>query len=66
MAWLKCFLNIGRDVETYALHEFGHFAGVLYHSTDSDTIMHTGLAGDCQRNLDSHDITSMDAQYGSH
>ena len=60
----KCWLNIGRDVQTYALHEFGHFAGYLLHSNDSDAIMHYYL-GDCQRDLDSHDIQSMNSQYGS-
>ena len=59
----KCWFDIGRDVETYALHEFGHFAGYLYHSSDGATIMYPYLL-DCQRNLDSHDINSMNTQYG--
>ena len=63
-AWWKCFLDIGLDVQTYALHEFGHFAGFLNHSNDSDAIMHRHLL-DCQRDLDSHDIQSMNSQYGS-
>ena len=65
-AWWKCVLDIGRDVETYALHEFGHFVGVLDHTSDSDAVMNEFLHSDCQRHLDSHDINSMNAQYGSH
>ena len=61
----KCFLDIGRDVQTYALHEFGHFAGVLGHSSDSDSAMRANLT-ECQRTLDQHDVDSMNAQYSIH
>lgn len=58
----KCWFDIGLDVETYALHEFGHFAGFLNHSNDSDAVMHIDLQN-CERNLDSHDVQSMNTQY---
>lgn len=61
----KCWLDIGRDVKTYALHEFGHFAGYLGHSTDSDSAMYVDLTN-CQRTLDDHDVDSMNHQYSSH
>ena len=63
MATWKCWFDIGRDVETYSLHEFGHFAGYLRHSSDGATIMYPYLL-DCQRNPGGHDIYSMNTQYG--
>jgi len=52
------------DVETVALHEFGHFGG-LTHTTDSAAVMYPDYRG-CQRALTSHDIASGDAQYAGH
>ena len=62
---LNCALDIGTDVQTVALHEFGHFAGWLSHSTDSGTVMY-GVVNDCQRSPTSSDINSMSAQYSGH
>lgn len=52
------------DVETLALHEFGHF-GVLRHSIDSNAVMYAEFRG-CRRALTSHDIDSMGIQYLGH
>lgn len=60
-----CFLNIDYDVETVAIHEFGHLAGALSHSTESDTVMADGYQ-DCLRSLYDHDVDSMEAQYAGH
>ena len=62
-AWFKCFLGIGLDVETSALHEFGHFGGYLSHSSDSNAVMNYDVS-DCERDLKGHDIYSMDTNYG--
>lgn len=59
-----CFLGIGTDVETVALHEFGHFMG-LTHADDSDAAMYETYNG-CQRTPDEHDIDSMNEQYDNH
>ena len=58
-------LNIGRDVETIALHEFGHFGGSLLHSYDNDDIMCESYQG-CRREWSDHDIETMDARYDNH
>lgn len=62
---LNCLLDRGYDVQTVALHEFGHFAGHLRHSNHSDDSMHSDV-GDCKRTPSSHDIQSMNAQYSGH
>lgn len=60
----NCALNIGIDVQTVALHEFGHW-GVLSHSSDSNAAMY-GAYNDCQRTPAQHDLDSMRAQYAGH
>ena len=60
----NCALGIGYDIQTIALHEFGHMAG-LGHSTDSGAAMYATY-NDCQRTPDSHDEESMDDQYDNH
>lgn len=49
------------DVQTVALHEFGHW-GVLGHTSDIQAIMFATYKG-CQRTLSQHDVDSMNAQY---
>lgn len=61
----NCALDIGKDVQTIALHEFGHFAGWLEHSSDSDAAMY-GYYNGCQRTPDEHDVDSMNEQYDNH
>ena len=61
---ILCLLDIGVDVQSIALHEFGHFMG-LDDSNDSDAAMY-GTYNDCQRTPDDHDVDSMDDQYDSH
>ena len=39
---VHCALNIGVDVQSVALHEFGHLAG-LAHTTDDDAAMYPGF-----------------------
>ena len=60
----NCLFDIGIDVQTVALHEFGHFMG-LDDSNDSDAAMY-GTVNDCQRTPDDHDIDSMNDQYDGH
>ena len=60
----NCLFDIGIDVQTIALHEFGHFMG-LDDSTDSDAAMYETV-NDCQRTPDDHDIDSMNDQYDGH
>lgn len=61
---LFCDFDIGLDVETIALHEFGHF-GFLDHTSDSGAVMYDAY-NDCQRSLASHDVNSMNYQYRNH
>lgn len=60
----NCALDIGIDVQTVALHEFGHW-GRLEHSSDSGAAMY-GTINDCQRTPATHDADSMTAQYQGH
>ena len=62
---LWCALGIGVDVQTVALHELGHLAGWLGHSSDAAAAMYESYNG-CQRTPDSHDVESMDEQYSNH
>lgn len=65
----SCLLNIGVDVQSGALHEFGHW-GVLAHdndpilnwTTESSYVMWPLYTG-CKRNLAGHDILSMNFNY---
>ena len=61
----NCALNRGKDFQTIALHEFGHFAGWLDHSSDTDAAMYEDYNG-CQRTQDDHDVDSMNEQYSYH
>ena len=63
-ARVHCALNIGVDVQSVALHEFGHLAG-LAHTTDDDAAMYNPYGG-CRRTPHSHDVESMDDQYDNH
>ena len=60
----NCSLDIGYDVQTIALHEFGHYAG-LADSSDSGAAMYIPYNG-CKRTPTSHDQESMDEQYDDH
>lgn len=60
----NCAFDIGIDVQTLALHEFGHW-GRLEHSSDSGAAMY-GSYNDCQRTPAQHDLDSMSAQYQGH
>ena len=62
---VNCALDVGTDVQTVAVHEFGHFAGWLGHSSDSGAAMYGDYNG-CQRTPASHDEDSMDSQYEGH
>jgi len=52
------------DVETVALHEFGH-SNALDHTTDSAAVMWP-FVDECQRRLTSHDRSSMNRPYDNH
>lgn len=53
------------DIETVALHEFGHGLG-LDHSADSTSVMYYQLgAGEIKRNLTQDDINGIKAIYGA-
>lgn len=60
----NCALDIGVDVQTVAVHEFGHW-GRLSHSSDSDAAMFAQI-NDCQRVIAEHDDNSMTTQYAGH
>ena len=62
---VNCALDVGTDVQSIAVHEFGHFAGWLAHSSDSGAAMYGNYNG-CQRTPASHDEDSMDSQYEGH
>jgi len=62
---LSCTLGLGTDVQTVALHEFGHFGGNLDHSSDSGTSMYFQYNG-CRRSPSTHDVNSMNAQVAGH
>jgi hypothetical protein len=53
------------DVETTALHEFGHFGGWLGHTSDSAGVMYAYYSG-CRRVLTQHDIDSANTTYAGH
>jgi hypothetical protein len=55
-----CKNDAGIDVETVAVHEMGHWAG-LGHSGDSSTVMYADYLG-CNRTPNSHDVNSMNEQ----
>lgn len=57
----NCALGIGYDVQTVALHEFGHW-GYLGHSIDFTAAMFQTYQK-CQRTPTQHDIDSMNANY---
>lgn len=59
-----CFLSHGYDVQTIALHEFGHW-GVLKQTTDRAAAMFAFYQG-CRRTPLPHDIDSMNWQYRNH
>lgn len=62
---LGCFFR-RRDVQALVLHEFGHLAGRLDHSTqDYDSVMRPEYDR-CIRIPRSHDIQTMNAQYRNH
>ena len=61
---INCALDYGKDVQTIALHELGHFAG-LDESNDSAAAMYPSYNG-CQRTTDGHDVSSMNEQYDDH
>ena len=61
---INCALDNGKDVQTIALHELGHFAG-LAESNDSDAAMYPSYNG-CQRTTDGHDVSSMNEQCDDH
>lgn len=52
------------DVQSVALHEFGHFGG-LGHTSDSAAVMY-GNYVTCRRHLHSHDKQSMNNNYPGH
>lgn len=60
----NCAFHIGIDVQTLALHEFGHW-GRLTHSGDSGAAMYASY-NDCQRTPATHDDNSMTANYQGH
>lgn len=59
-----CLLGNNLDVQTVALHEFGHF-GVLEHTDDAGAVMYPTLLF-CRRQLSDHDVESMDLNYAGH
>ena len=63
---LFCLTDYGYDVQTVALHEFGHFARYLRHSTHADDAMYGQEYNGCLRTPSDHDIESMNAQYSGH
>jgi hypothetical protein len=52
------------DIHTVALHEFGHFGGLL-HTVDDQAVMF-GSYVDCRRELTQHDMDSMNGNYPGH
>ncbi|MCY4654784.1 MAG: matrixin family metalloprotease, partial [Dehalococcoidia bacterium] len=62
---LNCSLDRGYDVQTVALHEFGHFVGHPSHSSSSGDAMHKNV-GDCKRTPSSNDIRNINAHYVGH
>jgi predicted Zn-dependent protease len=61
-----CNYVSGPSRYSVALHEIGHAAGNLNHSSDSDAIMYAFYSsGECNL-LTAHDVNSMYAQYSSH
>lgn len=60
-----CTLGLGTDVQTVALHEFGHFGGFLDHTSDSGSSMYFQNNG-CRRTPATHDVNSMNAQVAGH
>lgn len=59
---LNCLANIGTDVQTIAVHEFGHW-GVLWHNDDFFGSVMFGGYVDCRRTPKNHDEASMNALY---
>ncbi len=60
----RCTFGVGYDVESVALHEFGHFGG-LTHDPSSSTVMYGSYTG-CRRELTTTDVRSMQNNYPGH
>jgi hypothetical protein len=62
---LACIVagTVAPDVQSVALHEFGHW-GVLGHTSDTQAVMYEFFS--CKRALRQHDIDSMRETYRGH
>lgn len=60
----NCVVGVGRDVETVALHELGHWVHLGETFTDPDAVMYARYQ-ECRRSLDGHDVYSVQEMHNA-